>query len=33
MPRNRRRLTATAITVWTFAIVEAAAIGFVLWNR
>ena len=33
MPANRRDATVTRVAVWTFAIIEAAAIGLALWYR
>jgi len=33
MARNRRKSSVTEIVVWTFALIEAAAIGLVLWHR
>jgi hypothetical protein len=32
-PRTRRSISTTEIVVWTYAIVEAAAIAAILWLR
>lgn len=32
-PAGTRRTTLTAIAVWSFALIEAAAIGLALWYR
>jgi hypothetical protein len=33
MPANSRDATITRIAVWTFALIEAGAIGLALWYR
>jgi hypothetical protein len=33
VPRTRRSMSVTEIAVWTYAIVEAAAIAAILWLR
>lgn len=33
MATNRRKTTVTVVVVWTFALIEAAAIGLALWHR
>jgi hypothetical protein len=33
MGGDKRKLSVTEIVVWTFALIEAAAIGLVLWHR
>jgi hypothetical protein len=33
MKANRRKPSVTEILVWTFALVEAAAIGLVVWHH
>ena len=33
MAANRRKATVSEIVVWTFALIEAAAIGLALWYR
>ncbi len=33
MAAKRRKASITQLVVWTFALIEAAAIGYVLWQR